>query len=530
MFLTRSIRRKLVIVLSLVFAMLLFLSVAGLSALYAYWSLVDDLQFSREKEPQQTALAAALQGLAEPLIIRLPERVNPLQIPMRPGVYTVVETFNGPLWEERRHKAREEYKEFYRRCSDLSKSDARIRNFFTQPTLYQINDKLIYLEKNSQSVDNPDSRLHQQLLLTVMDLQSLALQIPDLESGIEKTIQASQNELTWRFWLIGCPTAIVVALFFSLIYFCYRWILIPIRKLHEAASRVANGDYSYRLKLRGKDEMVELAEMFNKMTDRFQTDKDKLALEVEQRSRQILRNERLAGIGFFASGISHEINNPLQAIGAAAESLTDRIRDGSLGGQMPPEDRELLSTYLGMIERESTRCQQITSRVLDFARGTNGPKSRQDLTKIVNEVLDMVSHMSKFDNYVINFDRGKSHLLDINPAEMKQVVLNLIANGLEAMEGSGTMTIEIVELVDEVVLSIADQGCGMTAEMIANLYEPFFTEKSNGKGTGLGLSITHRIVRDHGGRIEATSEGRGLGSTFRVHLPRCAKGAQISAA
>ena len=270
--------------------------------------------------------------------------------------------------------------------------------------------------------------------------------------------------------------------------------------------------------------------MFNRMTARFQTDRTKLALEVEERRRQILRNERLAGIGFFASGISHEINNPLQAIGAAAESLTDRMSDGSLGRELPPEDRELLATYLGMIEREASRCQQITSRVLDFARGTNGPKTRQDLTRIVAEVLDIVTHMSKFDNYKIVFDRSKPHPLDVSAAEMKQVVLNLVANGLESMSDSGTLTIQIVDLVDEVVLSVRDEGCGMTAAVIANLYEPFFTDKLNGKGTGLGLSITHRIVGDHGGRIEATSEGAGCGSTFLVHLPRCANPANISAA
>ena len=98
------------------------------------------------------------------------------------------------------------------------------------------------------------------------------------------------------------------------------------------------------------------------------------------------------------------------------------------------------------------------------------------------------------------------------------------------MNGSGTLTIQVMELVDEVVLSVQDNGCGMTADVIANLYEPFFTEKLNGKGTGLGLSITHRIVRDHGGRIEATSDGVGHGSTFRVHLPRCANPSNRSAA
>ena len=530
MLLTRSIRRKLVIGLALVFAMLLLLSIAGLSAIYAYWNIVDELRFSRDKEPHRANLAAAIQGLAEPLVLRIPEQINPQQIPMRPGVYSVEQTFDEQLWIERRQKARDAFKEFYRRCEDLSKTNSRIRHFLTEPSLYQINDRLNLLERNHPSIENLDKRLHETMLLTIADLQTLSLQIPNLESGFESTLRGSDDEIEWRLWLIGCPTVIVVALFFSLIYFGYHWILIPIRQLHEAASRVANGDYTYRLKLRGKDEMVELAEMFNKMTARFQTDKAKLAREVEERSRQILRNERLAGIGFFASGISHEINNPLQAIGAAAESLIERIGDGSLGTELPSEDRELLSTYLGMIERESTRCQQITSRVLDFARGTNGPKSRQDLTKIVTEVLDMVSHMSKFDNYTIEFDRTKPHLLDVSAAEMKQVILNLVANGLEAMNGCGALTIQIMELVDEVVLTVQDNGCGMTADVIANLYEPFFTEKLNGKGTGLGLSITHRIVRDHGGLIEATSDGVGHGSTFRVHLPRCANPSNRSAA
>jgi len=148
----------------------------------------------------------------------------------------------------------------------------------------------------------------------------------------------------------------------------------------------------------------------------------------------------------------------------------------------------------------------------------------------VTEVIDMVAHMSKFHQYKIDFDRSQPHLADVSAAEMKQVVLNLVANGLEAMNGTGTMTIQITETVDEVILNVKDEGCGMTPAVIENLYEPFFTEKKGGKGTGLGLSITHRIVGDHGGRIEAASDGPGCGSTFRVHLPRCAKSIKTSAA
>ena len=536
MILTRSIRRKLVIGLAVVFVMILLLSITGLSALHAYWSVVDNLRTSQKKEPRRADLAAALVGLFEPIqgTAQKPKdkrnQTDPSNSVLEKESAFDNFEFDLELWNTRWKKLKEEVNDFCERINSSSPNSAGLHSV-TYHSLNRIKAQLRLLEeKCSRMANHPDpSQLAKSMSNDVQQLLQIVHNIPS-GSAVDRTLQTTWDSIEWRLWLIGIPTTIVVFLFFGLIYFGNHWILIPIRQLHEAASRVANGDYTYRLKLRGKDEMVELGEMFNKMTERFQTDKAKLAQEVEERSRQLLRNERLAGIGFFASGVAHEINNPLQAIGAAAESLTGRLSDGSLGNELPKEDRELLSTYLSMIERESTRCQQITSRVLDFARGTNGPKSRQDLTKVVSEVLEMVSHMSKYDGRRILFDRNESHLVDISPAEMKQVVLNLVANGLEAMTGSGTMTIRIEETVDEVVLSVKDEGCGMTPSVIENLYEPFFTEKQNGKGTGLGLSITHRIVGDHGGRIDATSDGPGCGSTFRVHLPRCAKATKASAA
>ena len=539
--LTRSIRRKLVIGLALVFAMLVLLSLAGLWALYGFADVVEHFRFSLEKEPQQASLAAALAGLSDPLIER--QALNSLDQPQVPQTIQVISnappkelklTFVRSLWDHRKSVVNDELRKFRARLNALPKTpEVASRLSPTVATLDLIKFRLDVIEQKKRqfSADQlPDENGLKSILLDVLELQALVQQIPNPEEGFERTLRDANDAIEWERWVIGTTTVIVILLFFGLTYFGYHWILIPIRKLHDAASRVANGDFTYRLKLRGKDEMVELSEMFNKMTARFQTDKTKLAREVEERSRQLLRSERLAGIGYFASGISHEINNPLQAIGAAAESLTGRLSDGSLGQELPLDDRELLETYLKMIERESSRCQQITSRVLDFARGTNGPKTRQDLTKIVMEVLEMVTHMSKFDQHQIIFDRNMPHLVDVSAAEMKQVVLNLVANGLESMAGPGTLVIQITELVDEVLLTIQDNGCGMTPAVIENLYEPFFTDKLNGKGTGLGLSITHRIVGDHGGRIEANSDGPGHGSTFQVHLPRCAKSANITAA
>jgi signal transduction histidine kinase len=106
----------------------------------------------------------------------------------------------------------------------------------------------------------------------------------------------------------------------------------------------------------------------------------------------------------------------------------------------------------------------------------------------------------------------------------------MVANALEAMEGTGRIAIAIVERADEVLMTFRDNGCGMTPHVLENLFEPFFTEKKNGRGTGLGLSISHRIVTDHHGRIVAHSEGPGQGSTFEIHLPRRAASVQVKAA
>jgi two-component system, NtrC family, sensor kinase len=280
---------------------------------------------------------------------------------------------------------------------------------------------------------------------------------------------------------------------------------------------VAQGDFNYRLKFTRQDEMKELADAFNSMTSRFQEIRGDLDRQVCERIKQLIRSERLAGIGFLAAGVAHEINNPLSAIAMAAESLVDR--ESRLAGSDPSET-EIARQYLRMIEREAFRCQRITRKLLDFARGNGDTCACHDLTAIVNDVLGVVRHMSRYGDRAVRFLRTSPCLLEINGPEIQQVVMNLVSNGLEAMDAGGTMTIDIAEQTDEVTLVVTDDGCGMTPQVIENLFEPFFTQRRNGRGTGLGLSISHRIVGDHGGTIEVESPGPGRGSTFRVRLPR----------
>ncbi|HUQ69809.1 MAG TPA: HAMP domain-containing sensor histidine kinase, partial [Planctomycetaceae bacterium] len=410
--------------------------------------------------------------------------------------------------------------DFHRRLEvDAPSPDVRM---LADTLLHRVDEDLARMMRvDVPRLSTPDEALAAESLRTgLARVQLTVLNIPRIDYGMERELSAARGVYQSRFWWICVSMAAAVLLFGLVIHCGYRWIFVPIRRLHQGASRVAQGDFGYRVQVSGTDEMAQLADKFNQMTARFEEIRDELDGEVRQRTKQALRSERLAGVGFLASGVAHEINNPLSAIAMAAESLEGRIHSAEEAGGLCRDDLGVLTQYLGMIQREAFRCQQITQRLLDFSRGQDVPRSRHDVVKIIGEVLDMVGHMSKFRGHEIVFDRQTPVYAEVNPSELKQVVLNLVANALESMEGRGRLEIRAAEQSDEVLLTFRDSGCGMTPHVLENLFEPFFTEKKSGRGTGLGLSISHRIVTDHGGRIEALSDGPGQGSLFRVHLPR----------
>ena len=303
------------------------------------------------------------------------------------------------------------------------------------------------------------------------------------------------------------------------IYLAFKWISNPLRAIAQGASRIANGYSDYRLGniSRWNDEFEDLITNFNRMADRFQESEEHLNAKVEERSSQLVRSERLAGVGFLAAGVAHEINNPLSAISMAAESLQYRLTD-----QLDPdhEDTKEAIDRLAMIQRESKRCGQITRRLLDFSRNERQDKVPNDLTRVIGEVLVIIRPMSKYEDRLIIFERVDPLILEINASQIKQVVLNLVANGLQATSSGGTVKIRLEEQPDWVVIEVSDDGQGMKPENIEHLFEPFFSTKDTGEGTGLGLSITHRIVVEHNGTIDPSSAGEGKGSKFSVRLPR----------
>jgi signal transduction histidine kinase len=292
-----------------------------------------------------------------------------------------------------------------------------------------------------------------------------------------------------------------------------------------------------------RDELAELADAINLGAESFLNIQRDLNEQVRSRSQEVIRNEQLASVGFLAAGVAHEINNPLASIAWSAEALESRLHrilhpsvsDNESGGNettgengeatVPGVDLDTLRTYLRRIQDEAFRCKGITERLLDFSRlGNEQRKQSIDMNEIVRDVVDMVRHIGQFRNQRIDFQPKPTPAIAwACPQEMKQVVLNLLTNSLESLDPNrddGFVKIAIESTNESVRLTLEDNGCGMTSEVLEHLFEPFFTRRRDGRGTGLGLPITSRIIADHGGRITPQSQGLNCGSRFEVILPR----------
>jgi two-component system, NtrC family, sensor kinase len=184
-----------------------------------------------------------------------------------------------------------------------------------------------------------------------------------------------------------------------------------------------------------------------------------------------------------------------------------------------PNDSEVITKYLKMIQEEAFRCKAITQRLLEFSRSGERRREPTDLAELIQSVLDMVGHLQNYKDKHILFDPPAPVFAWVNAQEIKSVVLNMVVNALDSMDEDGTLTIKLRQHDRRAEIVFADTGCGMTPEILENIFEPFFTRSRTGKGTGLGLSISHRVITQHGGEIEATSPGPNQGSTFTVRLP-----------
>ena len=229
--------------------------------------------------------------------------------------------------------------------------------------------------------------------------------------------------------------------------------------------------------------------------------------KLHELAQRVRRNERLAALGGLAASVAHEIRNPLAAISGSAELLGT--------GTFNEEDARLLS----VISRESQRLSQLVDDLLAFTR-PRAPQLRPvDLAQATREACEAI----KTDPAVSNIDirhevrGGIAPRSELDPAQLSQVLWNLMRNAAESLQGKGRIDVMVVEGDHEHTLTVADDGPGIDPEHLERIFDPFFTTKDG--GTGFGLAIAHRIVEDNGGRI-ACESSPGEGCTFTLVFPR----------
>ena len=386
------------------------------------------------------------------------------------------------------------------------------------------------LDQMNKTVEDGDwvwehHKIFPNLETDLSELQQLTGSIPVYMQ--ERMAHFSEEARTeYRAWMtISLVSGLAAAcmILFLMVRFRQR-IITPLETLLEGSRQVASGNYDYRIELKTEDEVAELADALNAMTANFQEIKSDLNRQVQLRTKEVVRSEKMASVGFLAAGVAHEINNPLATIAWSAESLESRIHDilnPAEGTDQATIDSEIedMKKYLRRIQDEAFRCKGITSGLLDFSRLGDAKKTETNLGELLGSVVEMVRPLSKYRGRNILVNTDNSIVAVIDEQELKQVVLNLVTNALSSVSETGTVDIDLFRHGDSAVLCVTDDGCGMDEEVKKHLWEPFFTRRRDGQGTGLGLSITYQIIEEHGGRITAESEGPGHGSTFTVRLP-----------
>ena len=243
--------------------------------------------------------------------------------------------------------------------------------------------------------------------------------------------------------------------------------------------------------------------------------------EQKKMNAAIIHTEKLAGIGKLASGVVHEINNPLATIAACTEALQLRLDELAA---ISPETQADFKEYLKLVHDETFRCKTITNNLLEFSRHRESEKTRLEVNYLIEHTLRLVKHHPKLKRLQLGIELSEiSQPINANEAQIKQVFIALITNACDAVdEVTGQLHLQTLPTQingkDFISIEFTDNGLGIPPEMQATIFEPFVTTKPFGQGTGLGLAVCYGIISDHGGKIEVQSQV-GSGTTMRVLLP-----------
>ena len=336
---------------------------------------------------------------------------------------------------------------------------------------------------------------------------------------LEKPYIDLRNNVMIKF--TGMAILCVVFLL-TILFFITSTIIHPIQGVVFATNKIAQGDLDHKVEINFRDEIGQLAQSFNQMTENLKKANEKLikwgkTLEkrVKERTKELremqdylIQSEKLTSLGKMSAGVAHEINNPLTSILINTHLMLEKL-----------EKNHAFHEYLSLIADETTRCTNIVKGLLEFSRQSLPQKAYTDINEIINHTLQLLENQTSFQNISITKKLNQNlPQIRVDKDKVEQVFWNLMINASEAMPGGGTLNISSQFSTDKKYIEIEfiDTGKGIPKVNINKLFDPFFTTKSS--GTGLGLAVSYGIIEQHQGKIEVKSE-LGQGSVFTISLP-----------
>jgi signal transduction histidine kinase len=322
-----------------------------------------------------------------------------------------------------------------------------------------------------------------------------------------QTSAAMKQRSTTLLVALVSTTVVVCAVLLGIMQ--YRGVMLPLGRLRLGVRKVAAGQFAQRLSPCGGEEFKELADEFNRMAGELHGFYHQLEQKVAQKSKELIRSERLASVGFLAAGVAHEINNPLGIISGYAEYSLEQLKQkaaahtGANASNGNAEDE--LAKSLQIICDEAFRCKDITGKLLSLARQGDEDRHPVCLADIADKVVSIVGGLREYRDrrLLVAAPDGAAERRELCvsaiEAEMKQVVLNLTLNALEASPSvGGEVRIDVIRRGGAVELSVSDNGRGMEPQTLERVFEPFFTEKrGSGERAGRANARDGPRVIDH---------------------------------
>jgi signal transduction histidine kinase len=325
---------------------------------------------------------------------------------------------------------------------------------------------------------------------------------------------------SYSLYTISFITFSIIILSFVL----WKFVLRPVRSLSKGMARISGGDLSHRIPANSNDEIGKLALSFNNMIDELSDSRemaerwtqtleeevDRKTEEIKQTQHKLIQSEKLAALGRVTADIAHEIRNPLTALGGFGRRLR-KIASGN-------KEKE----YSGYIVTEVDRLERILKDILNFSKDEKFAFERTPLSGIVNGAVEAFEALFDEKKIDVHVDCKTEESVLVDKTQLRQAVINLISNAVDAMPDGGLLSVRIsnerLNEITYVVIHVSDTGGGINEEQMSLIFEPFHTTKEVGHGTGLGLSISKKIIEKHGGFIRA-SNNHHEGFTVSMYFP-----------